>query len=396
MAKRSQPGAILGPVPLTAQAAASDFVVLATTGVGKAFDGFCDASSMDWRGWMPIYLARALGPERPLLVTDVKPLDGRPGRCRLCRTGSWKEQHNFFDCDEWVSKRQHHIARFLIIVGSGDRQQRKPGRPEGYPDIQDALSKPWISKGATTVWHFPIIRHEEIDRNKVFPRVFPDFRVMRDGAWVKPVEREALEQWTDWCREQPRKNDLLYIARWHGWKGQLDFIENVDPSLIRGYTVHFYSSVHASSKPDSQPSLVEKIAKRRGIKVVIHKRPQTQEVVARHSCSAKGLIHFARKDANPRAVDESIINGMPVFVSRQSHLPVALRKQSFVKMTNNRKRDEKTDLNRDLATFMARVESPEIRDKVLKFAREHLDPPRAYFSLCRNLGICASEKSGEL
>eukprot|EP00873_Tetraselmis_striata_P038476 jgi/Tetstr1/458740/TSEL_045127.t1 len=376
---------------LTPKAAASGFVVLAQTGATTAWSGFCDASSMDWRGWMPIHLARVLGRDRPLLVTDVRPLDGRAGRCRICFTGSLEEQANYFDCDDWLSRRSEKTTRFLIIAGTGDTTEL--GSPEHYPDVLDALSKPWVKDGETTVWHFPISRRDEIDRNEVFPQVFSDFRVMRDGAWVKPVQREALAEWVDWCAEQPRQNDLLYIARFHGWKGQLDFIENVDPHLLLNYTVHFYSSVNGSKKPGSIPVMIQQLAEARGISVVIHWKKQPQETVARHSCNAKGLIHYARVDANPRAVDESLINGMPVFVSRESMLPSALRSEPFVKMTSNPHNAggsyHHSNLNRNLREFIARLDRDDIRESLHKFAMECLEPTSAYQKLFSDMGILA-------
>jgi hypothetical protein len=381
---------IVGEVELTPEAASSDFIVVATTGVGKAWDGFCDSSAMDWRGWMPIYLARAIGPTRPLLITDVKPLNGRPGNCRLCYSGSWEEQNTFFDCVSWLKSRGAKETHFVIVAGTGDTAGHR-GSPKDYPDVLDAINRPWVDKKKTTVWHFPISRREEIDHNQVFPSVFRNFQVMRDGDWVKPVQREGLSEWIDWCRQQPKKNDLLYIARFHGWKGQLDFMNNADPKLLKGFTVHFYSSVNGRKSPDSIPSLIEKTADKRGINVVVHWKKQPQKKVAYHSCFAKGLVHFARVDANPRVVDESIINGLQTFVSRQSHLPTSLRSQPFVKMTSNSDSDRQNRLNHDLAEFMARLDSKENADKLYHFAKERLDPPKAYHKLCRDIGICAKQ-----
>lgn len=385
---------ILGEVPLTPKAAASEFIVMATTGAGKAWDGFCDSSAMDWRGWMPIYFARALGPRRPLLVTDVKPLNGRPGNCRFCNTGSWEEQNTFFDCDRWIKSRGANYTRFVIIAGTGDTNSR--GGPKDYPDVLDAIGKPWVDPKNTEVWHFPISRRKEIDHNEVFSQVFSNFHVMRDGDWIKPVQREGLSEWIDWCRQQPKSNDLLYIARFHGWKGQLDFINHADPKLLKGYTVHFYSSVDGRKKPDSIPSVIEKTAEKRGIEVVVHWKKQPQEKVAYHSCFAKGLIHFARVDANPRVVDESIINGMQTFVSRQSHLPSSLRSKPFVKMTSNTDSDREIRLNKDLAEFMARLDNTDNLERLHHFAKQRLDPPKAYHRLCQDIGICAKEGKDEI
>jgi len=385
------PDGIVGPVPLTRDAKRSDFVVLAEAADVSAMTGFCDASSPDWRGWMPIYLARALGPERPIILTNLMPLKDRAGRCRLCYSGSKAEINDWFDCEEWMKTQEQDYAKFLIIVGTGSSIHGSSRlQPADYPNMLTTLTQPWVNPSKTNAWHFPITRRPEVDQNMVFHKAVKKFRVMRDGDWIKPVEREGLSEWIDWCLQQPKRNELLYVARYHGWKGQLDFMRHANPKLLKGYTIHFYTSTSVNRKDGATyPEQLEEIAKKRGIDVVVNFKSKSREFVANHSCHAKGLLHFARIDANPRVVTESIINGLQVFVSKQARVPSAIKAKRFVKVTSNKDDGVNENLNADLKEFMEMLDKPENHASLVTFAKEHLDPPRAYHKLCRQIGICA-------
>mmetsp|Transcript_39930 Transcript_39930/g.100391 ORF Transcript_39930/g.100391 Transcript_39930/m.100391 type:complete len:424 (-) Transcript_39930:78-1349(-) len=389
------PDSSKGPVSLTRNAKRTDFVVLAQAVATNTMTGFCDSSSSDWRGWMPIYLARALGPSRPLIVTDQLPLKGRPGRCRMCYTGDKAERNTYFSCDEWFFFRESSHTKFVIIVGTGPAatgNDPNHSEPENFPNVLDILDAPWVNSQKTTVWHFPITRIHSVDENKVFPKVHRNFHVMRDRDWVKPVQHEGpLSQDIDWCAaQQPKRNVLLYVARYHGWKGQMDFLLHADPKLLQGYKIVFFTSSNVTpNKGTTHVEKLEVVAKKRRIDAEFHYKRMSKEAVAQVSCRAKGLLHFARIDANPRAVSEAIINGLQVFVSKQANVPAEILSQPFVKVTSNPNHGVPTSLNKDLKEFMGMLDNPRKRASLVSFAKERLDPAKAYHELCQKLGICA-------
>mmetsp|Transcript_34087 Transcript_34087/g.85900 ORF Transcript_34087/g.85900 Transcript_34087/m.85900 type:complete len:427 (-) Transcript_34087:161-1441(-) len=395
------PDHTLGPAPLTYNAERTDFVVLAQAVSTSAMSDFCDSSSSDWRGWMPIYLSRELGPDRPLIVSDQLPMKGRPGRCRMCYTGDEQERNTYFDCEDWFHSRGSNHTKFVIVVGTGRGSAAAAGggscrsnaEPTCFPNILDILNAPWVHPRKTTVWHFPITRIPSVDANKIFPAVHRNFHVMQDGAWLKPVQREGLlSKEIDQCASrQPKRNVLLYVARYHRWKGQRDFLQYADPELLKGYTVVFFTSAKVTpNNGTTEAERLEVLAKQRGIDVVVNYKPKSQEAVAAVACRAKGLIHFARRDANPRAVTESIINGLQVFVSKEANVPDAILKQRFVTVTTNSNgHTPAATLNKDLKKFMSMLDSPENRASLVSFTKEQLDPRKAYLQLCRKLGICA-------
>lgn len=372
----------------------SKFVTFSIVGAS----GYCRNDSADWRAWMPIYLARTLGLERPLLMWDSSPLNDRPGRCRICWTGDRAEQYSFFDCGKWLKERGLTQTRFMIVAGTDSLPRNTSEHdllmPSAYRGMYKALHQPWVNNN-TRLWHFPISRNSYIIRNRVFRKQFRNFNVMKDSGWVKPVIRPGLEAWVDGCSMQQKQKDLLYIGRFHPWKGQMDFLSMADPNLLHGYTVHFYTSVTVDRMTNTFPDDLERKARERGIKIVVHARSQSMHVLSNHSCHAMGLLHYARIDANPRVATESIINGMPLFVSKQSNIPHHLQKQKFVQMASN---DEngRHELNRDLRDFMRLISDNETLRSVTKFAREVLYPPKAFSKLFSQIGVLHDRQARDL
>mmetsp|Transcript_10546 Transcript_10546/g.30027 ORF Transcript_10546/g.30027 Transcript_10546/m.30027 type:complete len:423 (-) Transcript_10546:467-1735(-) len=395
MSKKTSP-AIYGPIPLASNAEKSQFVVLAMAGESSSVGGYCKSSGSDWRAWMPIYLATALGKSRPVLIWDNHPLGNSSCACRVCLTGSEEEARTFFECKAWLKSRGLTTTRLLLILGTGMSSRagksNKLSRPKDYPDIHNALSQPWVDGQATRVLHFPITHIEEIVRNLVFRKEVKHFDVVPDSTWLRPVHRGNLEAWTTWCQAQPKARDLLYVAHFHSALGQYRFLAAADPDLLTGYTIHFYNTVHYTpvafpQQLQSTAQHLREMARKKRIKIVIHNKGASLLDLSIHSCRAMGLLHYPVADANPRAVYEALGNGLSVFVSKQAHIPYALRKQPFVKLTSSSD-SGLYRMNEDLADFMERIILDRRRiEDVYQFAREKLDPHVAYYDLFESLGI---------
>lgn len=97
-------------------------------------------------------------------------------------------------------------------------------------------------------------------------------------------------------------------------------------------------------------------------------------------------------DANPRVVYESVLAGLPVFVSEESRVPRIFRAQQFVFPT---KRDSiKPNLNNDFKKFMEYVKSAsryEMSQRMDEFVSREMLEHRALSKICARLGICDEE-----
>lgn len=104
------------------------------------------------------------------------------------------------------------------------------------------------------------------------------------------------------CYGQERTKDLLYVARYQKYKGQLKFLLLADPGLLRGYTIHFYGGDKVGDDKIAQAYVksIEEAAERRGIKVQLHSRV-SRSTLLRHVCVASGQLLWPSTDQNPRA-----------------------------------------------------------------------------------------------
>eukprot|EP00951_Prasinocladus_malaysianus_P010536 scaffold77306_cov39-Prasinocladus_malaysianus.AAC.1 len=113
----------------------------------------------------------------------------------------------------------------------------------------------------------------------------------------------------------------------------MDFLEKIDPELVKGYKIEFFTSVK-SAKNSLVPKM-ESLARSRGVDILVHAKPMAREELLQSLCRAKGAIHFALTDANPRAVYEELLAGLPVFLSGESRVPKVVASQRFIKMTSS-------------------------------------------------------------
>ena len=100
-------------------------------------------------------------------------------------------------------------------------------------------------------------------------------------------------------------------------QGQVSFLSTVDPKLLKGYTVEFFTSV--TSTESAAALKMEAIAKTRGISAIVHRHSMGRLELLRRLCRAKALLHYASEDANPRAVYEAFLAGLPALITRCGH-----------------------------------------------------------------------------
>jgi len=356
------------------------------------FEGVCSGSrhgGMDWRGMLPRFVAQQLGKNATVLVWNAKQAardSNFAADCQLCRPDvpAW-EPRPAFSCRGWFHRHGVQHADMVVVVGTGEKKCRDcintVDSGTDFGELQWGLGQPWVSK-ETVALHIPISRQEKVLQNSVanFTAVVPD------GRLVKPVHLPNMTAWRQQCRDTPRNKTLVYVARYHAWKGQLDFLRLADPQLLHGYTVEFFSG---NRNPRMQLEMQE-VADSRGIKVNIHDDPANRTELFQAMCSARGAVHFARTDANPRCVYESIMAELPVLLTAESRVPGIVKRQSFV--FDIRFGDQKA-LSQKMGAFMSAVRGTHRtpwRRSMEDFIRNELTEDKALGKMCAKLRICKS------
>jgi len=321
--------------------------------------GFCKSRNGDWRGDLPRHLVRFLPKAKNVVI------HGRHD-CRHCEddfrhSGDDRPRECSPILDQMRSSK--YKADIVMVMGSGD-------------DIPRVLSRPYMGPDTRTV-HFPIRRLKAL---RAANNKFNFTKVVEDDTFMKPLARSSVMFLRRKCAEaKKRSNDLLYIARLKDFKGQLQFLRRIDPSLLKGLTMHFYGA--------GAPRYTEKlhqVAKERGISAVVHGMVPKSDVLA-HICRARGVVHYAKSDLNPRAAYEGLYAGLPLFITTLSGVPRILLDQPFVSPS-----DWNRDLNKDFASFLPLLEIDWTADVRWKhFVRDNLSRNGVYTGICRDIGLCA-------
>lgn len=162
--------------------------------------------------------------------------------------------------------------------------------------------QPWIQQPETRVVNLPVGPHSSERTTR-----FRIDAVVEDEEYLKPVPslvntlnagKRSPDQKIVCTDSHIRKPVLLYIARVSSkMKGVMTFLKLVDPKLLRGYRVEFYSG---SSKENAEKQGKEReaemlaVAAERGIQIRVHLLSVSLQEIYDAACSAAGLIHYAR------------------------------------------------------------------------------------------------------
>ena len=217
-------------------------------------------------------------------------------------------------------------------------------------------------------------------------------RVVRETSFLKPVGDEAMkmvldEDGNNKCIRKHRENVIIFQGRYSRQdnKGQLAFLNAVDPDELQGYAIHFIG-----------PDLTDKIRKqlystaaRRGISVEVSDHVSHMFMMY-HLCKSKGLILFSSYAVNPRGVYESFPAGNPVYLSGETVLPEGVWELPFVFSDSNRmaRKDPSAGLP-SFKLFMHAVRSSSLdyRADVAGVADRLLDKTAIYRRICLELGL---------
>lgn len=301
-----------------------------------------------------------------------------------------------------------------------DLENCKLGREEkgSFPSLE-ALDLLWDKSKAITV-HFPVRALHFLSQEQ---NLFGFKHIVPDDSFFKPMgmNDDSVNEIVG-CFRHTKNQDLLYVARYREYKGQLKFIKQADPALLTNYTIHFYGSGGLDAM--NYMKEIDMMGHSRGIKVAVHHHVSKQTLL-QHSCHAAGQILWPSQDSNPRAGEliscigyedqlrgfswppdesfcrmilgmcaayEGLYAGMPLFISTTAGVPKPLLEQPFVQAVPfNASVD---DFNASLGVWMDIVASHRTstssRRRIIGYTKTALDPENVYWELCERIGICAA------
>lgn len=147
-----------------------------------------------------------------------------------------------------------------------------------------------------------------------------------------------------------KKNIILINGTLIGRKGPHQFIRDVDPEIIKNYTV-----VMVGSDPDNAYSKIKRLADEKQIDTVYIPYICSNEM-HRLVVHCKFQVCYCSKgwtDANPRSLNEGIYAGLPYLISDLVEFPNSFRNPEWVgKLGVVCKHDDPTDLNDKMRTLM--------------------------------------------
>ena len=216
------------------------------------------------------------------------------------------------------------------------------------------------------------------------------------GAKIPMADRLELHPIAD------ERDLLLYIARLDRGKGQADFLNNVAEELAAydSKTFRFFLEYSLDANDTNRPldrrmeagRLVDAIAAARSAgasdaMLDFYESRVPARSVKHNLTAARGLLHLATIDRNPRVIYEALDHGLPVMTSVQSMgyrglecapPSVAVVVDAF---------DEPPALARDFGRFLAGTRDVATKKQVARFA-DALRPQRVYPCLCAAVGLC--------
>eukprot|EP00873_Tetraselmis_striata_P044232 jgi/Tetstr1/464496/TSEL_009254.t1 len=366
-------GARLGGRPLLTPFGRS----LRTVVVVGLAGGVCDVRRDDWRNTLPRALAGFMSHAETVVYA---PTIYSTKQCFHCRSGGGDGQT--FDCDEWHSRRKdRRSADLLIIIGTGRTNTGRGKAPtnstRAYPSVNEALRKRWVGRD-TVVVMLPVRKLGGLMTN---PHGFQ--MMIPDASFFKPLAPGIADKLALCARpEVPKAKDLMYVARYQGEKGQLNFLQHVEPRLMDGYTVKFFGK-----GAGGYAQRIRDAAARRNISAEVSPRHISHERLMLQTCASRGQVHLAQADSHPRAAYEGLYAGNPLLVSRRANLPDALLQQPFVVAVDPA---DPASLNEGAARFMELVKR-DTRQEIAGWLAANAAPRAVYFELCVRIGVCAYE-----
>jgi len=342
----------------------------------------------DWRGELPRQILKFL-PQARGVALEWNPKTGG-WMCFECKAveDATHRVHKT-PCEEFLGTgKQQRAAELVIVLGLGAMRRTEgiPGiRPTviTYPEIETVFNSRLVS-GRTHSVLVPIQKSTVANMRAM--EEFPFHHLVHETDFIKPLSNESITAIHTECASHLKTRDLLYVGRYQQSKGQLKFLQTVDPQDLEGFHVHFYGPDFLEDSCEYCREL-ERVALARHIPATFHDALR-KDLLLRRYCQASGQIHFAEADSNPRVVYEGLYASNPLLVTHESNAHSSIYKEKgFVVPVSFHGSPEL--FSAAFKRFMVMVRSHHsIAPLVREFADSHLSGEGVYRRLCAQMGLC--------
>mmetsp|Transcript_8482 Transcript_8482/g.11807 ORF Transcript_8482/g.11807 Transcript_8482/m.11807 type:complete len:610 (+) Transcript_8482:46-1875(+) len=233
--------------------------------------------------------------------------------------------------------------------------------------------------------------------------------LIRDDAFPKPLllpdTEKGIFKRAGTTHSHKRLPTLMYVANYRPTKGQVDFLQKLDPTVLGEYVIKLYGSRPFNESVNDDWNSISSIIKSRGLEnhVKLNDIKSSHLGIINEMSLASGLIHLANGDRNPRVLYEALYFGLPIFVSIQSMPYIGLQCQRFVQLTDVNA--SAADLNAQLKKWIDFIRFNNIKNtddnpnngstrrnlqaSIRRYVDNQLSPQAVYRNLCQRFGLCA-------
>mmetsp|Transcript_20563 Transcript_20563/g.57047 ORF Transcript_20563/g.57047 Transcript_20563/m.57047 type:complete len:409 (+) Transcript_20563:500-1726(+) len=369
-----------------------DTVVFANMmgGTGK----ICESD--DWRGDLPRQLAKQLVNTTILVWYNAR--SQKLPHCFICKPEGRVGDTPFY-CEDYFTH-TNTLASAMLLVGRGPKMCKGDEwgctkYDEADPNMEFKYNYTAMFRAIATRWvtDFSWVMNIPVGGDApLLENYFGFSRVVPETDFMKPVGDDAMKIFLDEngnnkCIHKQRENVIIFQGRYSRQdnKGQVAFLNAVDPADLYDYTVHFIGA----DLTDNIKRDLYKVAASRGIAVEVSDEV-SHLFMMYNLCKSKGLILFSSYSVNPRGVYESLPAGNPVYLSGETLLPEQMWEQPFVFSDSNRKARSSPSLGLpSFKLFMHAVRSSNIayRKDMVGVASRLLDKSAIYKGICLQLGL---------
>lgn len=157
-------------------------------------------------------------------------------------------------------------------------------------------------------------------------------------------------------RNTDKKNNMNigFVGSIYNRKGQLDFLKKIDIKQLKNYTMHFIGSI----ADEKYLNDIKNLLKKNNINFVVHGKLDCEDYIKK-LCTLRCIIHYSKKDANPRVIWDSIYCGVPYFASKNCEIPKIIHDYGII--------------DDDVNSFFKLLNFKNYK-QIIKFADRNLDP----------------------
>jgi glycosyltransferase involved in cell wall biosynthesis len=223
-----------------------------------------------------------------------------------------------------------------IIDGDPNNKYQTPGNHNlmDYPDPSSKFSKILLNSDLILILDKPAHLFSELNKTNAFivqivvysPPLPYANKVVKSDDLIK-INGSDFSNIAKKYENINRINnyDIGLIGSICTRKGQLSFLDKINNEKVKNYTFHLVGPILEKNYYNEIISTLKK----KNLKYKIHGELKNEEYI-KILCNLKCIVHYSKKDANPRVIMDAIHCGTPYFASEKCEIPTILHKFGII------------------------------------------------------------------